>query len=228
MVPMLESEVKQLLESQVGMFTHVLCAPLRDPVYVDPTDTNQTVPAVKSAPGERDHVLCLGTQVGQLNKLLRVFRRVRRDVPSVQGTFVVPWCPNGSWWKLLPEHKVCEFVSHVRLFVKGRPVRRVYVVMSTVSVSEDPSTSGRDDPTPHAATSRDVAQDIPVSEGDRPAQAPTELGELSPEEQLPDLRKVLITFDAIIKGQRVPCLIDSGATDDFIDRGVVTQFTFPT
>ena len=63
-VPMLEGEVKQLLESQVGKFTHALCVPLRDPVYVDPDDTSQAIPAVKSAPGERDHVLCLGTQVG--------------------------------------------------------------------------------------------------------------------------------------------------------------------
>ena len=101
---MLESEVKQLLESQVGVFTHALCVPLREPVYVDPADTSQAVPPVKSAPGAHDHVLCLGTQVGQLSKLLRVFRRVRRDVPSVQGTFVVPWCPNASWWKLLPDH----------------------------------------------------------------------------------------------------------------------------
>jgi len=143
-VPMLEPDVKALLESQVGQFTHALCAPLRDPVYVDPTDSNQAMPAVKSAPGERDHVLCLGTNVGQLTRLLRVFHCVRRDVPSVQGTFVVPFCPSAMWWNLLPDHRVCEFVPHVRLFAKGRPVRRVYVVVSTVQVSEDPSTSERE------------------------------------------------------------------------------------
>ena len=69
-VPMLETDVKALLESQVGRFTHALCAPLRDPVYVDPNDANQAAPAVKSAPGEQDHVLCVGNQVGQLTKLL--------------------------------------------------------------------------------------------------------------------------------------------------------------
>ena len=227
-VPTLEADVYALLENQVGQFTHALCAPLRDPVFVEPSIASQTVPAVKNAPREQDHVLCLGVHDGQLSKLLRVFRRVRVNCPSVQGTFVVPWRPNASWWKLLPEHKVCEFVPHVRLFAQRPPVRRVYVVLSTVSVSDDPSTSGRNDQTPSAASGDAATASILVSGESSSAQAAEELEELSQEETLPDLRKVLVTFDAIIKGQQTTCLIDSGATDDFIDRGLVTQFDLST
>ena len=56
-VPMLTPEVQSLLESQVGKFTHALCMPLREPVYVDPTSTNQETPHVKSVPCEQDHVV---------------------------------------------------------------------------------------------------------------------------------------------------------------------------
>ncbi len=61
LTPTLELAVLALLEGQVGKFTHSLCAPLREPVYFDPSTTNQPVPLVKSAPGDGDHVLCLGT-----------------------------------------------------------------------------------------------------------------------------------------------------------------------
>ena len=92
--PTLERAVLELVEGQVGKFTHSLCAPLREPVYFDPSTTSQPVPLVKSAPGDGDHVLYLGTHRGQLSKLLRVFRRARRDHPQLKGTFVVPWSPH--------------------------------------------------------------------------------------------------------------------------------------
>jgi hypothetical protein len=100
--------------------------------------------------------------------------------------------------------------------------------MSTVPVSDDPSTSGREDPTPQATSNPEVTPEPTNPDGPGTQETQAELQALGRSQTLPDLRKVLITFEAVIQGQRTPCLIDCGASEDFIDRGLVTQFDLPT
>jgi hypothetical protein len=128
-VPALADDVTKLLESQVGRFTHALCAPLSDvPAYFEPASASKSAPLVKSEPCDQDHVLCVGTTLERMSKLLREFRNLRSKKPDVNGTFVVPYSPNATWWRLLPPNRLCEFVPDVKLFARGATARRVYGV----------------------------------------------------------------------------------------------------
>ncbi len=45
---------------------------------------------------------------------------------------------------------------------------------------------------------------------------------------LPDLSRVLVTFAVSVNGLPCKCLIDSGASEDFMDRSLCTQVNLPT
>ena len=59
-MPVLCDDVTKLLVSQVGEFTHALCAPRSGlPAYFEPASASKVELTVKSAPAGRDHVLCV-------------------------------------------------------------------------------------------------------------------------------------------------------------------------
>jgi hypothetical protein len=160
-----------------------------------------------------EHVLGVGPHP-KLAKLLRYARRQHERDPTVNFTFVLPKATKASWWRYVPKRIVKEYPGGVRGGVfrddvspgtgSGLYAGCSLVVVTTMPVPEARGAEGDVDAAEEAMNA--------VKEEDDP-DAP----------RMPDLRKVLVTFTAEVNGETVECLIDSGASDDFIDGRLVTR-----
>ena len=187
------------------------------PTLVNLSSAGNECASVRVDPQSSDHVLVCGSSARDLFTLLRHFRRLRKELPQLQGTFVVPENPVARYWKLLcgkrvmwytADMKVCESVAPDSAKCEGHS----WVVYSTVE-----SHAGEESSTPCES----VESECGISQSES-----AEVSELCA--VLPDLSKVLITFSVSIRGQTVKCLIDSGASDDFLDRHLATSLDLPT
>jgi hypothetical protein len=222
-VHVLSENVKDDIQAQVAKpFTHVLCAPRgMGPSYFEYASMEKT-PVVSNLPRAGDHVLCIGTYPSRVFRLLRLFRSQKRAHPDLQGTFVVPFRPTARWWKLLPARKLLEYPTKTVVLRNGKPLQETWVVFTTCFDDLEPSTS--ECATAHTTETYRERSGVPR----RQVSSEVNSGEIDSCSQLPDLRKALIVFKVEIKGRDVRCLIDSGASEDFIDRGLVTRWDMPT
>ena len=219
-VHVLSQEVQSEIQAQVGKpFTHVLSAPRgKGPSYFDYASIDKA-PVVSNFPQAGDHVLCIGIYPSRVLKMVRAFRSQKRAHPGLQGTFVVPYRPNAKWWRLLPARKLLEYPTKTVVLRNGKPLQETWAVFTTCFDDLEPSTS-------ECATAPEASLRSKVPR--RQVSPEVNSGEIDMCAQLPDLRKALIVFKVLIKGTEVRCLIDSGASEDFIDRGLVTRLDLPT
>lgn len=163
-----------------------------------------------------DHIFSCGPH-HRMEQFLRLVKRAQERCPGLQVTCVVPYRPNAKWWKLLPGRCVRVFSPHSQIFQNGTGVighKDAVYVFSSKLVDTNATTTGQ----AHAPEFPDTEASISALH-----EVPT-VNDAS----LPDLSRVLITFTANIQGKHIKALIDCGASEDFIDRALVTQLGIHT
>lgn len=223
----LKSEVIDELKKVVGNFTGQLYEPLgRGPSTFLTQSNSKAVEFVKAQLKSGEHWLGVGMHP-RLPEMLRSIRSMRRKNPSIHFTFVLPYAPDSSWWRLVPGSLVREFPAGADVWTPAGKLgtdTRSTVVFSTCELSKEESSV--DAPTAKAVFGSDAPAEESVAEVSAMKSEPK--SDADEYARLPDLRNVLVTFKAKLNGHDCECLIDSGATDDFADRGITTQHDMPT
>ena len=217
------------LEQKVGKFTKEAFLPPRSTTSHLPSCYRTSAEFMKSELSGKDHVLMVGPDP-QLGAAMRYFKRARGRNPNLHGTFVLPGAPSAPWLKRVPGHLVATYAPGAELLTTqpgsvgpGRVPHSV-CVFTTRPMEGQASTSGRgaDEPVKEELPS---AQALEANALDSPE---TSQQVTIPEATLPDLSRVLITFAATINGKECRALIDSGASDDFVDRTLVAAHDWAT
>ncbi len=216
------------LAKEVGQPTHQLMLRVGTKPFLACLDKQGNVmpDAVRVDPSPECHVLVCGTHDRAILHLLQAFRKLHKS-HGVTGTFVVPDKPKARWWCLLKGRRVMSHTADVPvLCAGGLPVPpkegRSWVAFSTHSVEPEVKEQEGDSSSPV-----DESQGTPAEAGAADAGPEFHTATL-PELTLPDLSRVLVTFFVSVNGVSCKCLIDSGASEDFLDRGFATQVNLPT
>jgi hypothetical protein len=207
----LNPQVTKTLVSELGAFTCEMYSPAGNgPPHVMKR-LGGVEEIVKMTLKEGEHVLGVGPHP-RLSVLLRYAAKSHRENPKVHFTFVLPRATRAPWWRYTFGRVVKEFPAGVSELFQGMPPvssKGAYAGCSYVVFSTVPIPTAEEEKLGEEAEAAEA-----VDEPDLP--------------QIPDLSKVLVTFTAILKGRPVECLIDSGASDNFADRGLVTSLDLPT
>ena len=215
------------LEQQVGSFTMEAYLPSRSSTSHVARCYETSDQFVKSALSGKTHVLMVGPNT-HLNRALRHLRRAHNRDPQVHGTFVLQGDPDSPAMRRVPGRLVASYAPGTEMLVTQPgsvgPGRVPYpvCVFTTRPVEGQASTSGRDPETQVKESSSQGTQEPSAANSLEQAQSP------EPEATLPDLSRVLITFSAKVNGKSVTALIDSGASEDFVDRTLVAAHDWRT
>jgi len=231
----LDPALRKQLEQSLGPVTGELCFTpggglgTASRTDLSPATAGTTMLVNDKAPSQ--HWLCEGPHV-KWDVALKRFQQARRENPLIHGTFVVPDSPRSRSRRLLRGIGARE----VHRIPAGAPIHgaanealsrkdpQSWVVLSTLEWKEPAQGAER-------VEAQQGSGKQPVPEPESPTLDSLNMHGVSSnvaEATLPDLRRVLVTFEAIVYGQRTKCLIDSGASEDFVGRELVQAYDMPT